>query len=267
MRSICVIAGAVLGALVSVPAQAAPAGGATASTWDIPLNIRSAPDSGARRLGTIANGGPVPAECQVTGQWVSGKVRNSNKWDRLPSGGYVSDAYVSRPGALPDCSSLPAAGARPAPGGFIGSAVEPARSSRATYGVPVSVTIAQAILESGWGGSDLARKDHNLFGIKCFGWPGPIAVKCASYRTSECKGTRCYRTTAQFRSYRSEADSFADHGRFLRVNDRYAGAFRHTGNPDEFARAIARAGYATDPQYAQKIVNVMKANNLYQYDV
>ena len=70
---------------------------------------------------------------------------------------------------------------------------------------------------------------------------------------------------ARFRSYASMADSFRDHANFLKVNSRYAPAFAHTDEPDAFARAIAKAGYATDPSYADKLIALMRQYKLYGY--
>ena len=69
-----------------------------------------------------------------------------------------------------------------------------------------------------------------------------------------------------FRSYPNAAASFADYARFLRGNSRYRNAFRYTGQPDQFVREVARAGYATDPAYAAKVIRLMKTYNLYRYD-
>ena len=124
------------------------------------------------------------------------------------------------------------------------------------------------MLESGWGESALSRDDHNFFGIKCFfHWGGPIATGCKAYKTFECdaKG-KCWPETAEFRTYASLADPVRDHGRFLRVNDRYAGAFTFSGDGDAFAREIARAGYATNPKYADKIIALMRQYDLYRLD-
>ena len=128
------------------------------------------------------------------------------------------------------------------------------------------MTIAQSILESGWGRSGLTRRDHSYFGIKCFGTPGTIAVGCRTYATTECEGDRCFPTTAAFRAYRNAAGSFADHGNFLKVNSRYQNAFKYSTNPDQFAREIHKAGYATSPSYANDLIALMKQYNLYRYD-
>jgi flagellar protein FlgJ len=168
----------------------------------------------------------------------------------------VSHAYVRTSAALPAC----AGGVPPAAGGtgpvgsmtnaqYIAAAVGPAQQGYREFGVPASVTIAQSILESGWGRSTLTKNDRNYFGIKCFsGSPGPIANGCHTYATFECTPT-CYNTTASFRTYASATDSFRDHGRFLTTNSRYKPAFAYTRDADRFLTEIWKAGYATDPDY------------------
>lgn len=141
-----------------------------------------------------------------------------------------------------------------------------AKPSQAQYGVPPSVTIAQAILESAWGQSKIALEAKNYFGIKCRdGKPGPIAIGCVSFPTWECDGG-CHDTVAIFRTYASIDDSFRDHARFLRESPRYAAAFNHTGDADQFIREVHKAGYATDPAYSDKIIKLMNTYNLYRFN-
>ncbi len=151
---------------------------------------------------------------------------------------------------------------------FLSMAGKAAKTSQQKYGVPPSVTVAQAILESSWGGSDLARKTKNHFGMKCFkGASGAIAVGCANSPTTECdKEKGCYPTVAVFRVYRSVSDSFADHGYKLYESSRYDPAFGHTGNADQFIREVHKAGYATDPGYSDKIIKLMKQYDLYRFN-
>jgi flagellar protein FlgJ len=149
---------------------------------------------------------------------------------------------------------------------FVAASVGPAQQGYREFRVPASVTIAQAILESGWGRSGLAANDRNYFGIKCFdGSPGPIASGCHVYATYECEPT-CTPTHASFRTYASITDSFRDHGRFLTTNSRYRPAFAHTGDADQFLYQIWKAGYATSPTYVDNVKALMHQYNLYQYD-
>jgi flagellar protein FlgJ len=233
------------------------------------VNARSGPGSRFRPLGRLANGRPLIVRCQRWGDRINGPRGATNAWYALRGGRYVSGALVawrpSRP-ALPWCGQAPPTVPAAIPSGFLDRVARPARLGMRRYRVPASVTIAQAILESGWGRSGLTRRDHNYFGIKCFGSPGPIALGCRSYATHECGGGRCWRTRAQFRAYRNAAGSMADHGRFLVVNPRYRRAFRFTRSPDRFARAIHRAGYATSPTYSRNLIRIMRQYDLYRFD-
>ena len=199
----------------------------------------------------------------------------------------INSKYVSAEsaGAAPLLANRPAAGAwesfELAPVGqavvepngsmttaqFIAAVATGAQDSQRFYRVPAAVTIAQAILESGWGKSALAYYDKNYFGMKC-STQGSYANGCRSHATSECAPTgACFATTASFRTYATVANSFADHGSMLATNARYAPAFTYVTNPDQFAVQIQRGGYATDPDYAAKLTAVMVKYNLYRYDL
>lgn len=243
------------------------------------LNVRAGATTASARVGTLRNGAKVSIECQVEGQYIRGDVRATSLWNRLTNGRYISHAYVSA-GSIPKCgasqptpSPSPVGSASPAQpmtnDEFIAASVPGAQQGWREFGVPASVTIGQAILESGWGRSALAMNDRNYFGIKCFNNdPGPIASGCRTYRTTECdKDGKCFTTSATFRTYRSMADSFRDHGHFLRSNSRYAPAFAHNRDPDKFLTEIWKAGYATDPKYDTKVIGIMKQYNLYKYDI
>lgn len=123
-------------------------------------------------------------------------------------------------------------------------------------GVPASITLAQACLESANGTSTLARQANNHFGIKCRGWSGP------AFRHDDDLKDEC------FRSYDNAEESFSDHSDFLRYNDRYASLFDL--DPTDYkgwARGLKKAGYATDPAYAEKLIKIIEDYRLYEYDV
>ena len=152
---------------------------------------------------------------------------------------------------------------------FIARAARAARATAKEYGVPAAVTLAQAALESDWGRAHMGDA-NNYFGIKAYdkgGVPqiGPIAKGFITLPTREVVNGRSITVNARFRAYKSMADSFRDHANFLKVNSRYAPAFDHTDEPDAFARAIAKAGYATDPSYADKLIALMRQYELYAY--
>lgn len=140
---------------------------------------------------------------------------------------------------------------------FVGS--EACKSQRLT-GIPASVTIAQAILETGWGKYTISDA-KNLFGIKGEGPAGSIEVM-----TRECIGNDCSEVPASFRKYNSFEESITDHSQFLLENQLYATALQYENDPDEFARQIHKAGYATDPNYANLLISIMSSNNLYRFD-
>ena len=130
------------------------------------------------------------------------------------------------------------------------------------YGIPASVTIAQAILESNWGRSELAIKAKNLFGIKFKqGDKGEsYSVNSMEYVASVPVGI-----VSHFRKYRSWSDSLQDHSDFL-MKKRYEKAFE-TNNSKDFIREVHKAGYATDPEYSNKVIKIMDDYDLYQYDI
>lgn len=148
---------------------------------------------------------------------------------------------------------------------FINAVAPMAQETQREYGVPASVTLAQAILESGWGGSTLSRYGQAYFGVKCSSNNGPYVTNCVQLPTWEVINGQNVTVMAYFRSYQSLTDSILDHGHFLRNNSRYAPAFR-TSDPREFARAIHAAGYATDPQYANKLISLIDYNGLERFD-
>ncbi|RYZ99359.1 MAG: LysM peptidoglycan-binding domain-containing protein [Sphingobacteriaceae bacterium] len=123
------------------------------------------------------------------------------------------------------------------------------------YGIPASVTLAQGLFESGNGNGELAKVANNHFGIKCSGdWRGQ------SYYKDDDNANDC------FRVYRNPEDSFRDHSEFLKKK-RYAALFELDKNDYEgWAYGLKAAGYATNPQYPQLIINVIKKYNLDQYD-
>lgn len=229
------------------------------------LNVRTGPGLSHPVVSTLLNGATPRVACLSWGT----KVNSNGAWARVGDGHYVSEEYLAwspeRPW-LPWCGQEPPVVTAGSTSGFIAASVGPAQRTMRDYRVPASVSIAQAILESGWGRSTLTRDDHNYFGKKCFGDPGPVGIGCREYATHECSGADCWPTRDDFRAYRNPEDSYVDHGRQLTELTRYAEAMKHTDDPDRFAREIHKAGYATGSTYSDQLIDLMRQYDLYQYD-
>lgn len=132
------------------------------------------------------------------------------------------------------------------------------------YGVFASISIAQAILESGWGSSGLTTKANNLFGVKAdSSWSGAFV----EMETREVYNGQETIIVARFRAYESWKHSLEDHGVFLVENSRYAqyGLFRANDYIGQ-AYALKEAGYATDPNYPMLLISIIQEYGLYKYD-
>jgi len=122
-------------------------------------------------------------------------------------------------------------------------------------GVPASITMAQALLESSDGNSNLARQANNHFGIKCSDWKGPGFIQDDDTK-DEC-----------FRKYQSVLESYDDHSNFLRTRPRYAFLFDlDIKDYKGWAKGLKKAGYATEPTYAEKLIKIIEDNQLYLLD-
>ena len=139
---------------------------------------------------------------------------------------------------------------------YIKKYAELAVSEMIRSGIPASITLAQACLESGNGNSELSVKSNNHFGIKCkSSWRGKRV-----YHDDDAKG-EC------FRRYKSVEESFIDHSDFLMVNPRYSGLFDlKLTDYKGWARGLKKAGYATNPHYANHLIKIIEEHKLYLYD-
>lgn len=146
------------------------------------------------------------------------------------------------------------------PQDFLDMLVPVAQACQRASGIPASFTLAQAALESSWG----ARVSGcNLFGIKADrSWKGPVTV----FATHEVINGQRIALNDQFRAYRDYGECLADRAEFFRKNPRYAACFQETTGHG-WARAVARAGYATDPAYADKLIAVMDGRAMTRFDV
>ena len=123
------------------------------------------------------------------------------------------------------------------------------------YDIPASITLAQGLLESGAGMSELARKGNNHFGIKCHDWGGATTYHDDD-EEQEC-----------FRKYRDVYESYEDHSRFLASQPRYRSLFRLKRTDYKgWARGLKKCGYATSPTYANKLIGIIELYKLHKYD-
>ena len=127
-----------------------------------------------------------------------------------------------------------------------------------------SLTIAQAILESGWGESTLATNANNLFGIKANSdWKGKVFnIKTLEYFNNSSATT----VTACFKAYNSWAEGIKDHSDLFLTNSRYSSLIGET-DYKKACEKVKSAGYATDPEYVSKLVKIIETYELHKYDV
>lgn len=151
---------------------------------------------------------------------------------------------------------------------FLATLSDGAKQSWQTFGVPASVVLAQAALESGWGSSSLSKApNNNYFGIKCGTKPSPYQNGCVELVTKEYdRYGNPYYVTAKFRTYASPAMSMVDHGYYLRTRGLYDDAFLVNEDPRQFAVKVQEGGYATDPGYAAYLYRLMSERNMFRFD-
>ncbi|HDT0780192.1 TPA: flagellar assembly peptidoglycan hydrolase FlgJ [Klebsiella aerogenes] len=143
-------------------------------------------------------------------------------------------------------------------GNFVARLSMPARAASERSGIPHQLIVAQAALESGWGQREIPTADgtpsYNLFGIKAGGnWKGPVT----EITTTEFEQGVAKKVKAKFRVYDSYFSAIADYVKLLTNNPRYA-SVAEASTPEQAAHELQRAGYATDPQYASKLVSVIQ---------
>lgn len=147
--------------------------------------------------------------------------------------------------------------------GFVNAILPHAERAAKALGVPTEVIVAQAALETGWGQHPIRKADgtasNNFFGIKADSRWGGARV---STQTTEVRDGVAGKESAAFRAYGSIGEGFDDYVKFVRDNPRYAAALRHGGDGEVYARGLQKAGYATDPAYAQKIGRIAYGRTL-----
>ena len=183
----------------------------------------------------------------------------------LPEDGDMSVVMPGRPGPAtevmrPLAAAAPAGapGARVKQEDFLRRHETAARAAEAQTGIPATFMVAQAAHESGWGKRELRNADgtatFNVFGIKAgASWKG----KVAQVTTTEVVNGQPQKVVANFRSYASYEESFRDYAQLMKNNPRYAKVVSAGNSAQGFAQGLQRAGYATDPAYADKLTRVI----------
>lgn len=149
--------------------------------------------------------------------------------------------------------------------GFVDNLWTHAVDAAQQLGIPAHFLLGQAALESGWGKHEIpgvnGQSSHNLFGIKAGkGWTG-ASVEVA---TTEYVNGVAQKKIEKFRAYDSYADAFKDYARLLKDNPRYSGLFEQNLDAAGFAKGLQKAGYATDPAYADKLARVINSSAMRQ---
>ncbi|SDD22836.1 flagellar assembly peptidoglycan hydrolase FlgJ [Paraburkholderia lycopersici] len=142
---------------------------------------------------------------------------------------------------------------------FVDKLANAAQQASSSTGIPARFILGQAALESGWGKREIKNADgstsHNVFGIKASkDWTG----KTVSTVTTEYVDGQPHRVVEKFRAYDSYEDAMTDYATLLKNNPRYASVINGSKSAEGFAHGMQRAGYATDPHYAKKLLTIMQ---------
>jgi lysozyme len=253
--------------LAAIPGVVAPE--ASSGTGPTGSSAAGASTPGGAATGTAAPGTPA--------QSASGSATAQANAD-IPGAAVAAGLAVAAPHpsgtataapATPSRTSAPyrqhTAPATATPGtksqqAFINQIAPGALAAQQRFGVPASVTIAQAIDESGWGSSQLAANDYNLFGIKGSGPAGSVTLP-----TQEFENGQWVTIYAQFRVYHNVSESISDHAELLATSGYYTRAMADRAVPDAFANDLTGV-YATDPEYGTNLIALMRLYNLYRFD-
>ena len=252
----------------AAPAKAKPAATATVTVPGLLGGVALGGTGGIPGAGPGAGkaGTGESAKGAVPGVLATGQLLGEPAASPKPAPAKRSRPSTTPPAASPSGSSASSSSRQHATPGtrdqqaFISLIAPGAVAAQQHYGVPASVTIAQAIEESAWGQSSLAARYHNLFGIKGAGPAGSVILP-----TQEYENGSWVTIDAQFAVYHNDAQSIADHAELLATSGYYIRAMADQAHPDTFANDLTGV-YATDPDYGANLIALMKLYNLYQYD-
>jgi flagellar protein FlgJ len=239
----------------AVGARSIGTAGATTSAGNDPVDVRLVQGLLNRSLHDVPNFHSL-AEDGVCGLRTQAAI---TEFQRRFVPGVRADGRVD-PGGHTIAALIAKAG-QPVPhvNAFLSANGKSAKAAAAAWNVPASVLIAQAAHESAWGRH---VKGNAYFGIKGKSSQG----QSTSFKTHEVVGNKSVAITDTFRAYKDFAEAADDYGRFLNGNPRYRGCFSYSKDPIKFVETLAAAGYATDPDYARKIKNIIRKYGLTDYD-
>lgn len=187
---------------------------------------------------------------------------------------HALDAAVEPSGSIPSADAAPASldsetllpfAGWDSPDHFVRDLWPHADKAAARLGVSTELLVAQAALETGWGRHAMRRPDggiaYNLFGIKAGSdWSGASITRS----TLEFRGGAMQREQARFRAYDNLSEAFDDYARFLETRSHYRAALQHGGSDERYIRGLQQGGYATDPNYADKVLGILRGQTLRQ---
>ncbi|KVH36491.1 flagellar assembly peptidoglycan hydrolase FlgJ [Burkholderia cepacia] len=202
---------------------------------------------GAGGLGTSGNEGGLAAMNAMAKAYANA----ANNGGLAGTRGYSAGSALTPP--LKGASGVQDADA------FVDRLAGPAQAASASTGIPARFIVGQAALESGWGKREIRASDgstsYNVFGIKATkGWTG----RTVSALTTEYVNGTPRRVVAKFRAYDSYEHAMTDYANLLKNNPRYSGVLSASRSVEGFAHGMQKAGYATDPNYAKKLISIMQ---------
>ncbi|MEB2607991.1 flagellar assembly peptidoglycan hydrolase FlgJ [Burkholderia cenocepacia] len=202
---------------------------------------------GAGGLGTAGNEGSLAAMNAMAKAYANA----ANNGGLAGARGYSAGSALTPP--VKGASGVQDADA------FVDRLAAPAQAASATTGIPARFIVGQAALESGWGKREIRAADgstsYNVFGIKANkSWTG----RTVSALTTEYVNGTPRRVVAKFRAYDSYEHAMTDYANLLKNNPRYAGVLSASRSVEGFAHGMQKAGYATDPNYAKKLISIMQ---------
>ncbi|AJY12720.1 flagellar assembly peptidoglycan hydrolase FlgJ [Burkholderia dolosa] len=208
----------------------------------------TAAELGAAGLGTSGNEGGLAAMNAMAKAYANAAGNNGALGGAR---GYSAGSALTPP--LKGASGAPDADA------FVDRLAGPAQAASAATGIPARFIVGQAALESGWGKREIRAADgstsYNVFGIKANkSWTG----RTVSAMTTEYVNGTPRRVVAKFRAYDSYEHAMTDYASLLKNNPRYAGVLSASRSVEGFAHGMQKAGYATDPNYAKKLISIMQ---------